>query len=773
MTAPMGAVFHANIPLMTIDARSVEDSLRLWARSRGGKILLLGALGLLLQQVPVPYTATLFGVTADASLIHLHMGLLLAIAMLDRDRRVLAGVVALVFLGWVARAWVRSYDMATWLPIGAMSYFLTGLWALVCARWMGWPKPSGMMRVGKRDLARFASIGLLLFPLGTTAIALLTGLHLSYTDRMVVAAQILFARYFGVLVLTLPLVMAWCERHAPRPRALPRREWAWPLLLSLAVVASIVASERVHDAVAALRGERPVVLMDYRFVLFALLGWCALRLRARLSMPLLALTMFALVHAMAGAAERNNTPLGFVNLVHLAFELSVLLMAMLYFLVFERDGRELAVRLEEETRRDTTTGLPNLTALRHHIARTRKLPAQGAVGFLLLDHTDDLVAGFGLDMQALVMNTVAARLAGIAQPFLVGMGQFALLPADGETGGDDWGRAIDAVETIEVDSGGQRFGLSPYLGVARWTEGKPEAVEAALLLASQLAFEARRRNEVRPLHYDDASSSQAGAMRQQLHAATDALACLRNRRVELHFQPIRPLDRSHPVDQEPEYAVGEVLCRLRGAQGQLLYPETFLAPIEAVGRSVELDLAVLQTLFDLLRQHPRALPGIRRLAVNLTGQSLASVSFRQQFERLLADSPLPLSAICFEITENAVITSEAHTRSFLDDLRRRGCRIAIDDFGKGMQSFARLKELPVDIIKLDGAFVRNVAERGRDYALVEASVWIARAFDAETVAEFVETEAVADCLRELGVQWMQGYLHSKPQPFAEMLARAE
>lgn len=755
-------------------ALTTSNPIWMWAQSRAGKILLLGALGLLLQQVPVPYTATLFGITESASLVHLHTGLFLAVAMLDRDRWVLAGVVALVFLGWVMRAWMMSYDMPSQLPIGAVSYLFTWAWALLCAYWMGWPKPPGQLRVGKRDLARFASIGLLLFPLGTTAVSLLISLHLNLAERMSGVTQVLFAKHFGVAVLTFPLVMGWCERHAPRPRALRWQDWLWPLLLCLGAMLSIAASERIQAAVAALHGDRPAVLMDYRFALFALLGWCALRLRPRFSMLLLALTMFTLVQAIAGAAERNGTPLGFVNLVHLAFELSVLLIAMLYFLVIEREGRELAARLEEETRRDTATGLPNLTALRHHIGHMRLLPAPSAVGFLLLDHTDDLVAGFGLDMQSRVMNTVAVRLAGIAQPFLVGMGQFALLPTEEETGEDHWERAIDAVEVIEVDTGGQRFGLSPYLGVARRVEATPEAVEAALLLASQLAFEARRRNEVRPLHDDDyLSSSQSGAMRRQLHAATDALACLRNQRVELHFQPIRPLDKNHPGNQEPEYAVGEVLCRLRGTQGQLLYPETFLGPIEAVGRSVELDLAVVHTLFQLLHQHPRALPGIKRIAVNLTGQSLASVSFKQQFERLLADSPLPLSALCFEITENAVITSEAHTRNFLDDLRRRGCSIAIDDFGKGMQSFARLKELPVDIIKIDGSFVRNVAERGRDYALVEASVSIARAFGAETVAEFVETEATADCLRELGVQWMQGYLYAKPKPLAEMLALAE
>jgi EAL domain-containing protein (putative c-di-GMP-specific phosphodiesterase class I)/GGDEF domain-containing protein len=746
--------------------------MRTWAQSRGGRIFLLGALGLLLQQIPVSYTTTLFGVTEGASLLHLHIGLILAIAMLERDRWVLAGVVAVVFVGWVVRAWVADYDMAANLPIGAASYAFNFGWALLCAHWMGWPKPHGQVRVAKQDLAKFAGIGLLLFPLGLTAMALLSGAHLSFAERMSSAIQVLFAKHFGVAVLTFPLVMACCERQAPRPRDFVLSEWLLPTLLFVGVMAGIVASERVQSAFMAL-GERPSVLMDYRFAVFALLGWCALRLRPLFSMPILSATMFLLVHALAGVAERNGTTTGFINLVHLAFELSVLLMAMLYFLVFERDTSELAARLEQESRRDSATGLPNLAALRYDLDHGRLPPAPGEVGFLVLDHSDDLVAGFGLDMQSRVMNTVATRLNELCEPFLVGMGQFALLPNAAVTDTDYWVRVIDAVGAIEVDSDGQRFGLSPYLGVARWTGATPDAVETSLLRASQLAFEARRGNEMRPLRDLDAASPQSGAMRKQLHAASAALACLRSRQVELHFQPIRPLDAAHPLSQAPEYAVGEVLCRLRGRQGQLLYPDDFLAAIEAVGRNIELDLAVLSNLFEQLRRHPRALPRIQHIAINLTGQSLASLDFRRQFERLLADSPLPLSALCFEITENAVIASESHTRSFLDELRKDGCRIAIDDFGKGMQSFARLKELPVDIIKIDGAFVRQVAERGRDFALVEASVSIARAFDAETVAEFVETEATADCLRELGVIWMQGYLYAQPKPLEGLLAAAE
>jgi EAL domain-containing protein (putative c-di-GMP-specific phosphodiesterase class I)/GGDEF domain-containing protein len=749
---------------------ATDSALRGRAQGRAGRILLIGALAVLLQQIAAPYTASLSGVTALASLLHLQTGLLLAVAMLERDRWVLAGACFIVYLGWMARAIAAGYDMALWMPFGTLSHLLGFGWLLLCAHWMGWPKPRGQVRVGKGDLARFATIALLLFPCGMAAITLLGGWLWNDPDMFSGAIQIVFAKYFGVAVLTLPLVFAWSERGATRTEELRRRDWLWPATLGLALLVAYAAGTWIRAGFDDVVSERVVVMMDYRFALFALLGWCALRLRPHWSMLLLALTMFALVLALDGAAERNGTPLGFVNLAHLAFELGVLLMAILYFVVFERDARELAAALEQETRRDTATGLPNLAAMRHDIARTPTLAASGAVGFLLLDRTDDLVAGFGLDIQTRVAAAVAACLAETDRLYLLGMGQFALLSAGEDAGAGHWEHVIAAVEAIEVDTDGQRFRLSPYLGVAHWTEASPAAVEAALLLASELAFEARRRSEVRPLHDDDVASPQSGVLRQRLHATADALTHLRNQRIELHFQPIRRLDPTHPDHDEPDYAFGEVLCRLRDADGKLLHPHTFLGPIEAAGRTIELDLAVMKALFETLRQHPLALPRIRRIAVNLTGQSLASLSFRRQFEALLADSPLPLSSLCFEITENAVITSEVHTRSFLDDLHGRGCRIAIDDFGTGTQSFARLKEVPVDIIKIDGSFVRHVTEGGRDHALVEASVAIARAFNAATVAEYVETEATAECLRGLGLHWMQGFLYAEPRPLAEMLA---
>ncbi|MEP6907286.1 MAG: EAL domain-containing protein, partial [Pseudoxanthomonas sp.] len=320
--------------------------------------------------------------------------------------------------------------------------------------------------------------------------------------------------------------------------------------------------------------------------------------------------------------------------------------------------------------------------------------------------------------------------------------------------------------------GGQRLHLLPYMGVAEYATASRCAVDAALLAASDLAFEAKRHNEVRPLYDQHDAASRHETQRQQMYDAAEALACLRNQRVVLYFQPIRSLADhvAGPTARASGKLHGEVLCRLRNPAGELIMPSRFLGPIEAAGRGVELDLAVLNALFQQLRAAPEALAYCERIGINLTGQSLASASFQKQLRSLLADSPLPLSRLCFEITETAAISSTAVASSLLDELRAQGCSIAIDDFGVGMQSFERLKALPLDVIKIDGSFIRNVTQHGKDYALVKASVAIAQAFGARTVAEFVEDEETVACLQELGVDFIQGYLITPPRPLTDVLA---
>lgn len=737
-------------------------------RGLGGsmQVLLLGGMCLLLQQVAVRYRIDFFGDIADASLIHLHTGLLLAVAMLVRDRRVVAGCFLVAFVGWTLRQ-VYLFDSGKptrTLAWGAASYLLQYAWTVLCVHWMGWPRRN-IARVQRSDLMRFAAIGLLLYPLVNAVLGLSNLLVSSPGEALSAAFQMFFAKQFGVAVVTLPLVIGWQERAAPAPGTDTARHWLWPVALGLGLAVSLWAAVQVRQAFnglsVLLTGP---VLMDYRFALLVVLAWCMLRLRPRWAMLSLSLTLLLLVGMVAGTAEYANTTVGFFNLLHIAAEMNILLLAMLYLWLTNRDRSALAEQLSEETLRDQVTGLPNLKALRGRMERPL---SRTELGYLLLDQTDTLVAGFGLDTQAQAMHATARRLEDLVEAYYVGTGQFALLPRPGRDA-DLWERVMARIEHAEIDVGGEPIRLLPYLGVAAFNGAHASVIDGAVLAASHLAFEARQHGELRP-RYSDIGDTQVGRThRRQLHDATEALASLRSERVALYFQPIR--DLVPDMQAEPRTLAGEVLCRLLDDKGDIMSPARFMAPLEAAGRGAELDLAVVRALFRLLRKSPGALPYCREIAINLTGQSLASMSFQVELRTLLAGSPLPMSALCFEVTETAAISNTAAASHLLTDLRALGCHIAIDDFGTGMQSFARLRELPVDVIKIDGSFVRNVAQLGKDYAVVQASVAVAKAFGATTVAEFVEDEDTEFCLRRLGVHRVQGYLYGAPRPLAEVLA---
>jgi len=172
-----------------------------------------------------------------------------------------------------------------------------------------------------------------------------------------------------------------------------------------------------------------------------------------------------------------------------------------------------------------------------------------------------------------------------------------------------------------------------------------------------------------------------------------------------------------------------------------------------------------------LREHRPRLPLLGRLSINIGGQSLASRVFAQELLALLDRFALSPRQLCFEVTETAAITHAEESAALFAGLHERGCQISIDDFGVGFQSFERLKQIPVDVIKIDGSFVRDMTRSPRDLAMVRATVMVARAFKAETVAEYVEDAETAQALRELQVDWGQGYHFALPRPLDDVLLR--
>ena len=234
---------------------------------------------------------------------------------------------------------------------------------------------------------------------------------------------------------------------------------------------------------------------------------------------------------------------------------------------------------------------------------------------------------------------------------------------------------------------------------------------------------------------------------------------LDEQRFVLYSQKILPLARGD--DSEEHY---ELLLRMRDADGELVPPMAFIPAAERYGLMPLLDRWVIKTAFSqYASRHPRGGPRVT-CAINLSGTSICDENFlkfvRDQFDRY----DVPPASICFEVTETSAIANLSHAAVLIRELKAIGCRFSLDDFGSGMSSFAYLKHLPVDYLKIDGGFVKDMVNDPIDHAMVEAINRIGHVMGIQTIAEFVENDAILEALRTIGVDFAQGYGVEMPKP---------
>lgn len=732
---------------------------------RWQRALWVGVLAAALALLDLPYSARFFGLEVAASLAHLHTGFLLAVAMVVRDPLPLRIGVAANLAVWLGKTAVAGeLDGARGL-YGILAMLATYGLLRLAARAAGWPRDQ--VREGGFsvfDLPRYGLIACVLLPVAFAMLAailevLLMGRELGDPALQSAMTQTLLAKLFGVLILTLPLVVLATHRaSAPVQGVEMWRMLPWSLL-----VFGVLLPVLVLQALSQPGAWHPLLtaLVDYRLVLAALLILTSVSMRLRRSMTLLVLAQLLFALGLTVVASEGRDVPDVLGLLRIALELMILQMLVLVVFLYHRERDHHLIRLADDSRRDPLTGLPNFNALAMRINEPR---SSRALGFLLLDRTETIRNSLGLAAESGLMRAVARRLAPDVDAFYLAPGQFALLPAS-EAAATDWNEVLRAAHLLEFRWSGQPYRLLPYLGVAQRTQG--EALEDWLPRASNLAFDARERGEAEPLLAPARLHPISGARRRSaLELSGAVLSQLRAGALELYAQPIVPLRTELLAAHGPR---AEILCRLRGQDGRLMSPALFIPALAADRRMAELDLAVLKSLQTFLERHVRELdPGLR-LSINVDAQSLASHSFVEALVRLIGELPIPASALCFEVTETAAITRVGESSQLFHRLRGLGCAISIDDFGVGFQSFERLKQLPVDQIKIDGTFVREMRSSPRDAALVSAAVAVARAFDASTVAEFVMNQETANLLSALGVDWGQGELYGLAGPIAEVL----
>ncbi len=240
-------------------------------------------------------------------------------------------------------------------------------------------------------------------------------------------------------------------------------------------------------------------------------------------------------------------------------------------------------------------------------------------------------------------------------------------------------------------------------------------------------------------------------------------SALEDKRFRLYYQTISPL----AVPATAAYY--EILLRMLDEEGNVVLPMAFIPAAERYRMMPSIDRWVIRTLFNTqgpsLRDHVDQFDGTTRplCAINLSGTSIGDDSFRDFVQDQIIIHRIPPEAICFEVTETAAITNLNKASRFMHELKDLGCRFALDDFGTGMSSFAYLKHLPVDFLKIDGSFVSDMAHDPVDFALVEAINRIGHVLGIHTVAESAESEVILEKLRDLGVDYVQGSVIHAPE----------
>ncbi len=412
---------------------------------------------------------------------------------------------------------------------------------------------------------------------------------------------------------------------------------------------------------------------------------------------------------------------------------------------------------------DALTGLINRRRfqedLEQHIAYAERYGHQGALLFIDLDQFKYINDSFGHQEGDRFLNQVAARLGS------------SLRDTDllGRLGGDEFGVLLPKAsqdEAVQVAGGlinalsekevelfpGNRTHISASVGIALFPRYGNTAGE--LLARADTAMYAAKEQGRNRYHVFSEEDRNMARVFAKIHWEERIRRALANGGFVLHYQPVVELATGRIVHHE-------ALLRMRSGDGGLIGPGAFLDIAERFGLIREIDHWVLQTAIRKQGESIRKGKPVQ-VAVNISGRHFGHTDVLKVVQKAIEEFDADPRSIIFEVTETAAVENLAEARVFIESLQGLGCRFALDDFGIGFSSFHYLKNLPVDFIKIDGSFVRNMHKDPADAIFVKSITELAHGLGIVTIAEFVEHAEVMQELRKLGVDMGQGYYLGKP-----------
>ncbi len=500
------------------------------------------------------------------------------------------------------------------------------------------------------------------------------------------------------------------------------------------------------------------------------------RSRQTLMIALLALTVFSLIllHVLVASpinkltaklwAFSNGRYNGRLEIPS-SREMSMLADAVNDLGTAMQESQVLTNKLEHRASHDSLTGLKNRQAFESALCDALEQRTESS--------PDDVLIYFDLD-QFKVVNDTCGHAAGdelLKQLCVILSGLFDPDVMFARLGGDEFAvllrstsleKGIQLAEELRVTTQayrylnqGRSFVVAATLGVVCITDTgeNPERIMSA---ADETCYAAKDAGRNR-VHVYTENDNELRKRRSEMSWVPKIHHALETSKFTLFGQIIESTDKS----QHPSSHI-EVLVRMLDNNGDVIPPGAFLPAAERYAIMPQIDRWVVINTLSWMEERLIQGDEVPVCAINLSGNSVSDEMFRDFLLEQLLLSPVPASSLCFEMTETAAVSDLSSAAEFMNIVRESGCQIALDDFGSGMSSFAYLKNLPVDFVKIDGVFVSPLMTDETCVVMVRAIGEIARVMGIKTIAEFVEDDEVRGKLADIGIDYVQGYGVGKP-----------
>lgn len=439
------------------------------------------------------------------------------------------------------------------------------------------------------------------------------------------------------------------------------------------------------------------------------------------------------------------------------------------------EAKELHTELSFRDTHDTLTGFLNLDGFCNELHRAMELCKNKNITHVLyvveLDNFKLVNDALGHDAGDKLLILIGEELAKLTR-------ERDIL---GRLGGDEFAVLMENTTQLEAEAfvesvlgtlGNYKFkhkeklfNISVSIGVVV-INSEIENVNSAINKVEHAVFSAKSLGKNR-IHFYDEEDDEIKSREEELETITNINAALENDQFELHAQKVASLQSDRDL---PFY---EILIRMKGDGGKLISPGKFLPILEHNFLVYQLDAWVISHTFDWIHSNLSVLEKVSHFSINISGQSLSNESLLDMITNLFIKYRIPYEKICFEITETATVSNMSNALQFINTLRRHGCFIALDDFGAGLSSFRYLRDIPVDYVKIDGTFIRNITKNYSDYMLTQGIHSLVKDMGMRTVAEFVEDKDIINSVKKIGVYYAQGHYVHPPQELNSIFSNDE